>query len=427
MAESSVLSDDGLFRTKFIDVSPKKKSLDVSIQRLKMNVSNQYTPLATFSVGLSSIVAEAFLTHPCIVVRRQCQVRHDADWCHMTPFTVLPVMFRIGQHQGVSCLWKGLGSMFIFRGLGLVTETVVGDVTSLPKDVNQHSSVKKLAQHLLLKCVTWCIITPFYAASVVETVQSEVASERPGVLDCLKEGVARIIRMVQLAGGATPVVSSRLLSLHRLIPPTLCLGVSSYVLTKATQYVILTWLRKDEEEEADYEQLLRENATADGSGADPVAAVQHIYRRFYPELLASFAGNFVSDFLLFPWETLVHRLCVQGTRTILDDLDTGTSVTPATAAYTGAADAARTIFSQEGISGFYKGFGALLLQYALHLALLRAARSTFEFLGHAYSTSAPAQFPTEAGQRWRRQQQQGRQRSMSSCSVESSGDSLAEY
>ena len=54
-------------------------------------------------------------------------------------------------------------------------------VTPWPKEVDKHTSLKMLGQHLMLKCVGTAIITPFYSASLVETVQSDIASEKPGI------------------------------------------------------------------------------------------------------------------------------------------------------------------------------------------------------------------------------------------------------
>lgn len=34
---------------------------------------------------------------------------------------------------------------------------------------------------------------PFYAASVVETVQSDIASEKPGIFDVFQEGIYRFL------------------------------------------------------------------------------------------------------------------------------------------------------------------------------------------------------------------------------------------
>ena len=44
------------------------------------------------------------------------------------------------------------------------------------REVSRHSSLKKIAGHLLLKGITFIAITPFYAASLVESVQVGVVN-----------------------------------------------------------------------------------------------------------------------------------------------------------------------------------------------------------------------------------------------------------
>lgn len=102
-----------------------------------------------------------------------------------------------------------------------------------------------------------------------------------------------------------------------------------------------------------------------------------MYELYYPELLAAFTGNLVADTLMFPLETVLHRLCLQGTRTIIDDTDTGLGVVPITTRYEGVTDCFHSILVEEGLSGLYKGFGALVLQYLLHMALLRVMKMAF--------------------------------------------------
>ena len=66
-------------------------------------------------------------------------------------------------------------------------------VTPWPKEVDKHSSLRSVGQHLLLKAVSAALITPFYSASLVETVQSDIASEKPGVLDVFRDGIVRLV------------------------------------------------------------------------------------------------------------------------------------------------------------------------------------------------------------------------------------------
>lgn len=72
------------------------------------------------------------------------------------------------------------------------------------------------------------------------------------------------------------------------------------------------------------------------------------------------------------------RLYLQGTRTIVDNLDSGASVLPVISKYEGVVDCFHTVVSEEGASGLYKGFGALLLDFTLQMLILKIAKITFQ-------------------------------------------------
>jgi len=82
-------------------------------------------------------------------------------------------------------------------------------------------------------------------------------------------------------------------------------------------------------------------------------------------------------------------LCTQGTRTIIDNTDTGLEVLPIITRYDGAFDCYKTIVSEEGFAGLYKGFGALVLQYALHVAVLKITRIGFDLMAPRQVPAAP--------------------------------------
>lgn len=92
------------------------------------------------------------------------------------------------------------------------------------------------------------------------------------------------------------------------------------------------------------------------------------------ELQSILVSLCAADVVFYPLETVVHRLHLQGTRTIIDNLDTGQCVTPLLTGYSGAVDCYRTIISTEGPLGLYKGFGALILQFAAHVLVLKATK-----------------------------------------------------
>lgn len=66
------------------------------------------------------------------------------------------------------------------------------------------------------------IVTPFYSASLVETVQSEIASECPGILDVFRDGAIRLLDVCN---------KGRLIPIYALVPPTIVYGVSKYLFT----------------------------------------------------------------------------------------------------------------------------------------------------------------------------------------------------
>ena len=116
---------------------------------------------------------------------------------------------------------------------------------------------------------------------------------------------------------------------------------------------------------------------------------ESLYNKYFPEMMANFAGNLLADTLLFPLETVLHRLYSQGTRTIIDNLDTGVDVIPISTNYEGFFDCFRSIIMEEGISGLYRGFGALFLQYALQAVLLKFSKYVFEKVSKELNPAVP--------------------------------------
>jgi len=85
------------------------------------------------AVSIATIITENLLSHPMVVLRRQCQVQPGSKRWHITPFTLAPVVMRLQQHQGIATLWKGLGSCLMIRGLVLAVEDSLSKFTPWPK------------------------------------------------------------------------------------------------------------------------------------------------------------------------------------------------------------------------------------------------------------------------------------------------------
>ncbi|XP_023718131.1 solute carrier family 25 member 46 [Cryptotermes secundus] len=305
-------------------------------------------------VGLASLITENLLSHPFVVLRRQCQVHNNSSLYHLMPVTFLPVIVHLHRRQGITTLWKGLGSVLMIRGMTLAVEDLISKFTPWPKEISWHSSLKSFGQHILLKCTTLAVITPFFSASLVETVQSDIASEKPGIFDVFKEGICRLVSWSSPQKG-------RMLPVLALVVPTVMYGLFKYLFYNGVRGVAnwvmhFTHRHEQEKQGALSRDILGRTVSQD------------------IELTSSLIGLIAAEVVFFPMETVLHRLHLQGTRTIIDNLDSGYEVIPILTSYEGARDCYVTIVQQEGVAGLYKGFGALILQFVAHVAVIKLTK-----------------------------------------------------
>ena len=85
------------------------------------------------SVSIATLIAEHLLSHPFVVLRRQCQVHHNSKANHTLAITLVPVIVRLHKNQGFTTLWKGLGSSLLIKGMSLAIEDLLSKVTPWPK------------------------------------------------------------------------------------------------------------------------------------------------------------------------------------------------------------------------------------------------------------------------------------------------------
>lgn len=319
---------------------------------------DQLNRFAGFGIGLASLFTENVLAHPCIVFRRQCQVNYHSKCYHLSPLTALTVMYNVSKTQGLKALWKGMGSTFVVQGVTLGTEGIISECTPLPRELSHRWNPKQIAGHLLLKGLTYVVAMPFYSASLIETVQSEIIRDSPGILDCVKEAVGRVL-------GLGVPHSKRLLPMWDLVFPTVLHGILHYIVNSALQKLVLYVFRR---------------SNNNGSPKPPDTGsetVQNMLDAYFPELIASYVANLFTDMLLFPLETVLHRLHIQGTRSIIDNTDLGFEVLPINTQYEGMRDCINVIRREEGVLGFYKGFGSVVVQYSLHAAVLQITKMIY--------------------------------------------------
>ena len=83
---------------------------------------------------------------------------------------------------------------------------------------------------------------------------------------------------------------------------------------------------------------------------------------------------------LYPIETVINRLIVQGTRTIIDNTDNGVGVVPIITRYDGFFDCLRTIEHTEGFLGLYKGTINLSVIVSLILTIFLIQKVSVVFI-----------------------------------------------
>jgi len=233
--------------------------------------------------------------------------------------------------------------------IGNIWTCLQGKLTPWPTSVDSTSSLKMVGQHLLLKAVSQAVVVPFLSTSLIETVQSDIASEKPGIFDFLKEGILRL----------GPQSGSRTLPMWQLIPSSVIHSMMHYIISTIVRAVSGKIMKS--RHRALQEQ---QGAISKPKGVPPGLSQ-------YREQISGVIGLLFADIILYPVETVLHRLHLQGTRTIIDNLETGREVVPIITRYEGFADCFTSIVSDEGISGLFKGFGSLVMQYAFHFLLLR--------------------------------------------------------
>jgi solute carrier family 25 protein 46 len=95
----------------------------------------------------------------------------------------------------------------------------------------------------------------------------------------------------------------------------------------------------------------------------------------YIDAMVDLASQVGAILTMYPVETILNRLIVQGTRTIIDNTDTGYGVVPINTRYDGFLDCAQSIAQTEGVIGFYKGVGTIVFQAVLTYTVIKLAKS----------------------------------------------------
>ncbi|XP_052277931.1 mitochondrial outer membrane protein SLC25A46-like isoform X2 [Dreissena polymorpha] len=282
-------------------------------------------------IGHGSVWLFETMSHPFIVLRRSCQVSTGSTY-HLTPFTLPTVVYQMSRNKPPAWVYKGFISSLLARGFNMVAENVLNEMTNWP-----------LSGYL--------VCAPFYITSFVETVQSYGANDSPSLFEFFTEGITRLV-------GRT-YHHTWLVPMWQLLVPTATFRLCHYTVQQVVSHLVVRFITEERNR-----VLIGTDTSVDGI---------HLSQRdqVYPCLLATFMSSLTAEVVMMPFETVLHRLYVQGTRVLTDNMDQGTEVLGVNFRYNGILDCFWQILRDEGASAFYKGFGAVVLQYFFHFVGLR--------------------------------------------------------
>lgn len=199
-------------------------------------------------------------------------------------------------------------------------------------------------------------MTPFIVSGFTETVrvrtvlyifnknlQSEtgLGKDDNKVLDVITKGIDR---MRFLIFGARD--SSRRFSILQLAIPTTILGTVHYALENALHRQFFLMAKR-------YIVSCLFSINSGIIQNRKSEAEKSKFQQFVPMMFASLSSSVLTDLILFPFETVVHRMYIQGTRTLIDNLDTGVGAVSITVKYSGFFDCFKNIVEREGFFALY--------------------------------------------------------------------------
>ncbi|KAF7495024.1 Solute carrier family 25 member 46 [Sarcoptes scabiei] len=301
--------------------STKRKDVAKESSLIETSYSNIYS--------IISLLNEHVISHPFVVIRRQAQVNNRSNALHLTPFTIVPYMIRLQQKQGISTFFKGLPSVLINYVILIGSESFLYNNLQFPIEYSFDSIAGlfsfRFIQHLTLKGLSILFVTPFICTSSVETVQSLIVGELPYPLEHIKEGFLRILHSKK----------DRKLPFYLLAGPSIAYHLCYYVIFSIIRENLLQYFN-DYKSKPDLEsiiltkqKLIQSNYLDDESKSKIYAeeykklqkSTQQDEKSIINDLKCSLIAHFLTDTITYPFQNVLYRIFLQGTRTLIDNVD----------------------------------------------------------------------------------------------------------
>ena len=321
--------------------------------------------------ALSSLASASALA------RRQAQVQSESSRAYLTPLSAVRMIYAMKYQQGTGVLWKGCFSSLVLTTAETVSNNLIDEIAPLD---NPSLRVK----HIILKGISSFLLIPMYSVHLLRSIQSDLTvANQWSPLTIFIEPFQRIV-------GIKTGFYARALPLWHLISFSLPYFVGRHVLQYFLHRSLLqireAHFNRDHPTTAVVTQTSLE--TIDDIECQLTDTIPHLVNRSFLRIEATIISTFLANLLLYPYETVLNRLFVQGTRTIVDDLDrTGAGCIAINTRYVGVFDCCRTIVENEGSfgRGFFKGIGFLVLKFGAIYAGAHCLKVLIERLAIVYT------------------------------------------
>ncbi|CAF3083855.1 unnamed protein product [Rotaria socialis] len=328
------------------------------------------------SLNISRWVLENLIFYSVETLRRQAQLQSESSCAYLTPLSAIRMIYTMKYQQGSGVLWKGCFSSLILTATETMSNNFIDEIAPLDNPLLR-------IKHILLKAISSFLLIPVYSVHLLRSIQSDLTIVNHwSPLTIFIEPFQRIL-------GIKTGFYARALPLWYLIS----LSLPYFVGRHALQYFLgCRFLKAREKTLLNKDQSMNINKnqfeTVDDIECQLIDTIPNLVDRSFLRIEANILSVFLSNFLLYPYETVLNRLFVQGTRTIVDDLDkAGVGCTAINTRYLGLFDCCRTIFETEGRCGrgFFKGIGFLILKFGLIYASAQCLKLLIERLAIIYT------------------------------------------
>lgn len=287
------------------------------------------------------------------------------------------MIYTMKYQQGSGVLWKGCFSSLILTTAETISNNIINEIAPL----NNRNFIIK---HIILKGISSFLLIPMYSVHFLRSIQSDLTiTNHWSPLTIFIEPFQRML-------GIKTGFYARALPLWYLISLSLPYFVGKHML----EYYLNRYFLKIKEEnylkktDSNYFNNKNQFETVDDIECQLIDTIPNLVNRSFLRIEANICSIFLANFLLYPYETVLNRLFVQGTRTIVDNLDkTNIGCVAINTRYLSLFDCCRTIFETEGSGGqgFFKGIGFLILKFGLIYASSYGLKILIERLAIIYT------------------------------------------